>query len=83
MGGTCVRNLAKSYDRPYEPGARASTRPWSMFKITNGPSVSDFIVLAPALGLTNDAAPIEDVLFLRNNWPGPWNAPLAARWTDR
>jgi hypothetical protein len=38
-----------------------------MFKITNGPSVSDFIVLAPALGLTDGAAPIEDVLFLRNN----------------
>ena len=54
--------------RPVEqlPGA-GSTRPWSMFKITNGPSVSDFIVLAPALGLTDDAAPIEDVLFLRDN----------------
>jgi uncharacterized protein YcbX len=38
-----------------------------MFKVTNGPSVSDFIVLAPALGLTDDAAPIEDVLFLRDN----------------
>ena len=38
-----------------------------MFKITNGPSVWDFIVLAPALGLTDDAAPIEDVPFLRNS----------------
>ena len=39
-----------------------------MFKITDGDgSVSDFIVLAPTLGLTDDAVPIEDVLFLRDN----------------
>lgn len=38
-----------------------------MFKITNGTSVSDFIVLAPTLGDTSDAAPVEDVLFLRDN----------------
>ena len=29
--------------------------------------MSDFIVLAPTLGQTSDADPIEDVLFLRDN----------------
>jgi hypothetical protein len=45
-----------------------SSRPWSMFKISgsNG-QLSDFIVLAPVLGLTDDAAALEDVVFLRDN----------------
>ena len=29
--------------------------------------MSDFIVLAPTLGLTDDADPVEEVLFLRDN----------------
>jgi hypothetical protein len=42
--------------------------PWSMFKISgDGGALSDFIVLAPTLGLSDDADPIEDVLFLRDN----------------
>jgi hypothetical protein len=45
-----------------------SQRPWSMFKISgSGGALSDFIVLAPTLGLSDDADPIEDVLFLRDN----------------
>jgi hypothetical protein len=43
-------------------------RPWSMFKISgDNIALSDFIVLPPTLGLSDDAAPIEDVLFLRDN----------------
>jgi hypothetical protein len=59
---------ARTLIRPVEqlPVAGAA-RPWSMFKITNGTSVSDFIVLAPTLGDTSDAAPVEEVLFLRDN----------------
>jgi len=59
---------ARTLIRPVEqlPVAGA-VRPWSMFKITSGASVSDFIVLAPTLGDTSDAAPVEDVRFLRDN----------------
>jgi hypothetical protein len=50
-----------------------STRPWSMFKISGSDGQpSDFIVLAPVLGLTDDANLLEDVIFLRDN-----NAALA------
>ena len=55
--------------RPVEQMPTAgSQRPWSMFKISsaNG-TLSDFIVLAPTLGLTDNADPVEDVLFLRDN----------------
>jgi hypothetical protein len=42
--------------------------PWSMFKISAGDGTpSDFIVLAPTIGISNDAVPIEDVLFLRDD----------------
>lgn len=45
-----------------------SQRPWSMFKISgDDTALSDFIVLPSTLGLSDDAAPIEDVLFLRDN----------------
>lgn len=50
-----------------------SSRPWSMFKISGSDGQpSDFIVLAPVLGLTDDANLLEDVIFLRDN-----NAALA------
>lgn len=52
--------------RPVEQLPAAGRRPWSMFKITSGTGPSDFIVLAPTLGLTADADPLEDVLFLRD-----------------
>lgn len=42
--------------------------PWSMFKISAGDGTpSDFIVLAPTIGISDDAVPIEDVLFLRDD----------------
>jgi len=45
-----------------------SSRPWSVFKISGSDGQpSDFIVLAPVLGLTDDADALEDVLFLRDN----------------
>ncbi len=45
-----------------------SNRPWSMFKISGADSsLSDFIVIPPALGLVDDTEPLEDVLFLRDN----------------
>ena len=43
-------------------------RPWSMFKISaDDGTLSDFILLAPTVGLSDDAAAIEDVLFLRDD----------------
>jgi hypothetical protein len=42
--------------------------PWSLFKISAADGTpSDFIVLAPTLGISDDATPLEDVLFLRDN----------------
>lgn len=42
--------------------------PWSMFKLSgeNG-TRSDFIVVAPTLGITEDADAVEEVLFLRDD----------------
>lgn len=55
--------------RPVEqyPVAGGTGR-WSMFKISGADGLlSDFLLLAPALGLTDDADALEDVLFLRDN----------------
>jgi len=42
--------------------------PWSMFKLSGqGDTRSDFIVMAPTLGIADDADPIEEVLFLRDD----------------
>lgn len=41
--------------------------PWSMYKISGKGTRSDFILMAPTLGLTTDAAAIEEVLFLRDD----------------
>ncbi len=42
--------------------------PWSMFRISGATGAhSDFILLAPTIGISDDAAPVEDVLFLRDN----------------
>lgn len=40
---------------------------WSMYKISGNGTRSDFILMAPTLGLTTDAAAIEEVLFLRDD----------------
>jgi hypothetical protein len=41
--------------------------PWSMYKVSGNGTRSDFILMAPTLGLTMDAAAIEEVLFLRDD----------------
>ena len=41
--------------------------PWSMFKLSGPGTRSDFIVMAPTLGLVNDGDPLEEVLFLRDD----------------
>ncbi len=41
--------------------------PWSMFKLSGPRTRSDFIVMAPTLGVVDDADSLEDVLFLRDD----------------
>jgi hypothetical protein len=46
----------------------AGETPWSMFKLSGaGGARSDFIVLAPTLGLADDADALEEVHFLRDD----------------
>jgi hypothetical protein len=54
--------------RPVEQyPVRDSIRPWSMFKVTDSAGgIGDYLLLAPTLGLTEDADPIEDVLITRD-----------------
>jgi hypothetical protein len=41
---------------------------WSMYKISGDAGArSDFILMAPTLGVTSDAAAVEEVLFLRDD----------------
>jgi len=55
--------------RPAEAtGATAGAPAWSMYKLAGpGGSRSDFIVMAPALGLAEDAEALEAVHFLRDD----------------
>jgi hypothetical protein len=41
--------------------------PWSMYKLSGPQSRSDFIMMAPTLGVVEDADALEDVLFLRDD----------------
>ena len=41
--------------------------PWSMYKISGDGVRSDFILMAPTLGVTTDAPAIEEVAFLRDD----------------
>jgi hypothetical protein len=41
--------------------------PWSMFKLSGPGTRSDFIVMAPTLGVVDDADSLEEVLFLRDD----------------
>jgi hypothetical protein len=41
--------------------------PWSMFKISGQNTRSDFILMAPTLGTVDDADPLEEILFLRDD----------------
>ena len=48
--------------------ANAGGTPWSMFKLSGeGGTRSDFITMAPTLGIAEDADAIEEVLFLRDD----------------
>lgn len=54
--------------RPVEQiGGGGSLNPWTMFRLSGPKGPSDFILIAPTLGLTDDAEPVEDVIFLRDN----------------
>jgi hypothetical protein len=76
-------------------GGAGAARPWSMFKVTGGsdPATggsarrSPFILLAPSCGAVMEAAPLEEVFFLRDDmaalaWAvqdqvqGPMDAPV-------
>jgi hypothetical protein len=57
---TLIRPSEKTQVNPGET-------PWSMYKISGNGTRSDFILMAPTLGLTMDAAAIEEVLFLRDD----------------
>jgi hypothetical protein len=41
--------------------------PWSMYKLSTKTTRSDFIAMAPTLGVVEDAMPLEEVLFLRDD----------------
>jgi hypothetical protein len=41
--------------------------PWSMFKLSGQGARSDFIAMAPTLGVVDDADALEEVLFLRDD----------------
>ena len=41
--------------------------PWTMYKLSGNSTRSDFIAMAPTLGLADNATPIEEVLFLRDD----------------
>ena len=45
----------------------AGESPWSMFKVSGQNTRSDFILMAPTLGVTDDADALEEVLFLRDD----------------
>ena len=41
--------------------------PWSLYKLSGKGTRSDFIVMAPTLGVVDEADPVEEVLFLRDD----------------
>jgi hypothetical protein len=57
---TLIRSSEDTVVTPGEPT-------WSMFKLSGNGTRSDFILLAPTLGVVDDAKAIEEVLFLRDD----------------
>jgi len=54
--------------RPVEQlSAGRGDGPWTMFRVSGPGGPSDFLLIPPTLGITDDADPVEDVLFLRDN----------------
>lgn len=45
----------------------AGETPWSMYKLSGAGIRSDFILMAPTLGVVDDADAVEEVLFLRDD----------------
>ncbi len=45
----------------------SSETPWSMFKLSGDGTRSDFLLMAPTLGVVDDADALEEVLFLRDD----------------
>jgi hypothetical protein len=44
-----------------------TVKPWTMFKVSDAAGLPrDFLLLAPTLGVTDDAQPVEEVLFARD-----------------
>ena len=58
----------RTFIRPSEQTTfAAGETPWSMFKISGNGTRSDFIMMAPTLGLVDDADALEEVVFLRDD----------------
>jgi hypothetical protein len=54
--------------RPSEQTAiNTGEAPWSMFKLSGSGTRSDFLLMAPMLGVVDDADALEEVLFLRDD----------------
>lgn len=54
--------------RPSEQTAiNAGESPWSMFKLSGNGMRSDFLLMAPTLGVVDEGDPLEEVLFLRDD----------------
>ncbi len=54
--------------RPTEETALSgTTRPWSMFKLSNATTRSDFVMVAPTLGVCEDGEPVERVVYFRDD----------------
>jgi hypothetical protein len=45
----------------------AGETPWSMYKLSGQATRSDFLLMAPTLGVVDDADELEEVLFLRDD----------------
>lgn len=59
-----VRTLIRSAE---QTSVDPSKTPWSVYKLSGAETRSDFILLAPTLGLVQDAEPLEQVVFLRDD----------------
>ena len=59
-----VRALVRPAERTQ---VTAGERPWSMYELSCQNARSDYVLMAPTLGLVQEGAPIEEVLFLRDD----------------
>ena len=59
-----VRTLVRPAEKTQ---VRAGETPWSMYKLSWQNERSDYILMAPTLGLVQEGAPLEEVLFLRDD----------------